>query len=80
MKTVLIYDQVNAAPISFIVIEGDYRHLDGIYINVSDEEELVNELANLLYTKDGVEKFTSSSVFPHADVIGGAFVIVVGFA
>ena len=52
MKTAIIYEQVySGEPLYFYVIEGDYRHLDNVYVGLNaDAKE--DELVNLLYTKD----------------------------
>lgn len=83
MKTVMIYDQCGQDPIEFIVLEGDYRRLNGVYINASstgkDGEKLQRELDNLLYTKKGKRHHKPLNQFPVAEVAAGAFVIIAGF-
>lgn len=41
MRTILIWDQCGTEPIKFAVLEGDYSHLNGVYVNstqATDEE------------------------------------------
>lgn len=93
MKTVIIYDQLEAN-LTFIVLDGDYRHLDKVYINQCFEEskaeqkareKLQDELNDLIYPADGEEtQFGYTKVelleeFPTQAVLDGAFVIVAGF-
>lgn len=49
MKTVFIFDQQGLEPMQFFVVEGDYTHLDNIYINSEDDENKIDELYNILY-------------------------------
>lgn len=81
-KTVLIWDQIGEAPLHFIVLDGDYRHLDGIYINSSGSEEderKQDELSDLIYDSDGNHRQKWLDKFP-VDVVGdGVVVIVAGF-
>lgn len=80
MKTVLIYDQCGQEDVKFVVIDKDVSHLDGIYINNSENSmELVNELCDLLYANNGDKLVKFSEKFPTQDVIDGAKVIVCGF-
>lgn len=79
MKTVVIYDQMGCADIGFIVMEGDYRHLNNVYINNPMCQELSNELSDTLYDDAGNEKFVLLDVFPTEEVVNGASVIVAGF-
>lgn len=77
MKTVLIYDNVGMCPIEFAVLDGDYSHLNGIYINAADaDEKLQDELDKLVYD-DHALLFLSE--FPAQAVKDGAIVIVAGF-
>ena len=78
MKTVLIYDQLFESPVSFRVVEGDYSHLNGAYVNhMRLEANLSDELRALLF-KDEVgnlfEDFTTE--FPVEAVKAGAKVVV----
>lgn len=49
MKTVFIFDQQGLEPMKFFVVEGDYTHLNNIYINSEDDENKIDELYNILY-------------------------------
>jgi len=79
MKTVIIFDQCCQESLMFFVVEGDKRHLNGIYINGSDDEEKVDELNLLFYGTDGVVKLPAQLEFPIIEVVNGAKVIVCGF-
>lgn len=80
MKTVLIYDRCGQDNVKFVVIDKDVSHLDGIYINNSENSmELENELSDLLYANNEDELVKFSEKFPTQDVIDGAKVIVCGF-
>lgn len=80
-KTVLIYDQLFEKPISFRVVEGDYAHLNGSYINHMDLElSLSDELLSLLFKDDEGNMFDDfTDTFPVDAMNSGAKVIVVGF-
>ena len=39
MKTIFIYDQCCQEDIKFFILDGDYSHLDKIYINESSDTE-----------------------------------------
>ena len=57
MKTIFIYDQCGVVPVSFFVIEGDYSHLDKVYINnFNHDPVLTNELCTLIYGEDGIDQ------------------------
>lgn len=80
-RTICIYDQCGESSLSYFVLKGDYSHLDGIYINGSDEEK-EDELHSLLYAKNRV-KVKMFTTFPY-DVfekypVKEVKVIVVGF-
>lgn len=81
-KTVLIYDQCDAG-LKFAILEGDYKHLNGTYINsVTDSPEAEacqDELNKLVYNDNGSDKLQFLSVFPVAAIRDGAEVIVAGF-
>ena len=80
MKTVLIYDQIGMCPIQFAVINKDLSHLNDIYLNSTDcDEMLMRELSDLLYDDDGKEKVNFIQNFPVDVVKEGALVIVCGF-
>lgn len=61
MKTAMIYDTQEV--IEFFVFEGDYTHLDDVFINSTNSpEQLQQELLSLMYNKDkertsSIEKF-----------------------
>lgn len=82
-KTVIIWDQLMEEPLSFIVLDGDYSKFDRIYINASaetsEEQTLIDELCDFMYTKNGERKHETTVNFPVAAVAAGAKVIVAGF-
>ncbi len=77
MKTVIIWDTCTAE-IRFIVIDGDYRHLNDTYLGGNDAPEKEEELEKLLFTENGGYKYQLSNKFPTGEVVHGAFVIVAG--
>lgn len=81
MKTVIIYDQCGEDAIKFYVVEGDYEHLDGIYVNHSRQPEALRDmLADLFYDREtGQDLLTAEDSFPINAVKDGAVVIVAGF-
>jgi hypothetical protein len=80
MQTVMIFDQCGQEQVKFAVLEGDYTHLNGIYINSTEnEEEKERELMKLLYEKDGTMLVKLLDFFPVEAVINGGKVIVTGF-
>lgn len=79
MKTVFIWDEMQGE-MKFFVVEGDYRHLNNIYINGSDDDNLVDQLNEVIdYDAEGNPKVIMLTEFPVQDVKDGAFVIVAGF-
>ncbi len=86
-KTVMIYDQ-QTEPLSFFVVDGDYRKFDGVYINTYQDcdtakgrkaDQLQTELSDFLYDQDGKKKLAAMNKFPTQEVVDGADVIVIGF-
>ena len=88
MKTVMIYDQLDANP-TFFVLDGDYSHLNHVYINMCIDgpkaeqkkmDKLQDELTKLVYDpKTGVTLLAAYKEFPTQAVLDGAVVIVAGF-
>ena len=79
MKTVIIFDQLDAE-ILFFVLDGDHTDLDGAYINsTGTPDNEADELHKRLYNKNGSFKVVSTKTFPVQAVKDGAFVIVAGF-
>jgi len=87
MKTIMIYDQLMEQPIKFLVLDGDYSRLNGIYINqwYDDEEKetkeaLMDELSDLIYNREtGQEHIEFLDSFPVYAVESDTIVIVAGF-
>jgi hypothetical protein len=88
MKTIVIYDQLDAH-LNFFVVEGDYSRLDGVYINHVVEgtkkaqkanEKLQDELEKLVYGDSGEIILPHTSSFP-VDVLKreDSIVIITGF-
>ncbi|QDH83386.1 hypothetical protein [Achromobacter phage Motura] len=79
-QTVMIYDQFGVEPLQFLVLNGDYTHLDQVFINSTEcTDEQMDELSSLIYDGDGnvIAKFKKK--FPRKAVVNGAKVIVAGF-
>lgn len=82
MNTIIIYDQCGAEPLSFYFLEGDYNHLNGIYVNQAAEDEDLQEtheakqeeLMELLKDKEPTKHFPLDKVDPY-----DTSVIVCGF-
>lgn len=80
MKTVFIYDQVLQEPLKFLVVEGDYSHLNNCYINSMDcTDDQSDEINKLIFKEDWsyVEGFLDT--FPTEEVVNGAKVAIIGF-
>jgi hypothetical protein len=88
MKTILIYDELDAN-LKFFVLDGDYSHLNKVYMNSVIEgtakaqkahDKLQRELEKLLYGKGGQIILPSTPEFP-VDVLKreDSIVIVAGF-
>ena len=89
MKTVIIFDELQAE-LQFFVLEGDFRHLNGTYINscgpegttkkqANEMEKKQAKLSSLIYKEDGTFNADPLKDFPTAAVRDGAEVIVAGF-
>jgi hypothetical protein len=82
MKTIIIYD-VKKEDIIFCVVNGDYSHLDGYYLDGHDDlyrKEKI-ELHELIYDYDNSYNYTMLNTFPVELVQStkGIKVIVCGF-
>jgi len=77
MKTIFIYDQLDA-DIQFFVKEGNYSHLDKLYLNCyTNDVKLDEELSDMLYDDNGLILVELLDDFP---ILEEAFVVVrVGF-
>jgi hypothetical protein len=57
MKTVIFWDTCGQDPLSFFIVDGDYSHLDGIFINhYKQSQELQDALNGLIHNEDGQYK------------------------
>lgn len=85
MKTVMIWDECGQEPIRYVVLEGDFRKFDRVYVNTytkdKKEQELQRELCALVYDEHTGEKLHEmTEEFPvNAVSRDYAFVIVAGF-
>jgi hypothetical protein len=78
MKTIFIYNQGTEIALQYFVLEGDYSHLNGTYINYGDGK-LEDELSDILdYDDVGNPKVRMLDSFPVDQVIPGTIVIEVG--
>lgn len=77
-RTIMIFDQLDAELV-FFVLEGDYTHLNKVYIN-SEGTEAEDELSRLMFLDDGGFRFTPCGEFPYSSFVPGeTAVIVAGF-
>ena len=82
MKTIVIWDNCGQSPITFFVVEGDYRHLDGVYINSDDAtNEQLDALNALIYQPNESGDYVHDALdrFPTDQFQPGDVVIVAGF-
>lgn len=54
-QTIVIWDEVEAS-LKFFKLQGDYSHLDRVYVNSDAPEEKIAELLELVYDEN-LEKF-----------------------
>lgn len=80
MKTIMIYDE-GCQAIEFFVLDGDYSHLNRVYINDwACNENLQDELSSMLYDSETGERILEGSeLFPVHLVEKDTIVIVTGF-
>ena len=52
-KTLFLYDRQGEGKNFFFELEGNYSHLDGVYINGCYDEDLTDELMKLLFDEAG---------------------------
>lgn len=81
MKTALIYSEDYDLIPQFFVIDGDYRHLNNVFINGVDQDETKTDALNsLMYSEDGKHRHTPVTLEQFAAAIReGAEPIVCGF-
>ena len=77
MNTIFIYDE-SYAEIRFFVLDGDYSHLEGVYINTCEDKERVEELDDIIFDEDGDFKIELYDRFPVDKVKPDTKVIVCG--
>lgn len=75
-KTIFIYDSCGEEEIKFFVKDGDYSHLDRVYVNAADNEKLIDQLIEILESNPKMLKH-----FPRKTLIANpdAKIICVGF-
>jgi hypothetical protein len=81
MKTVMIWNDGDN-PIRFAILDGDYRHMDRVYVNASGDDEAEakqEQLSDIVYDNKGRERLQFKDEFPVEAVKQGAYVIVAGF-
>lgn len=50
MRTVIIWDECGTMPLCWVIVNGDYSHLSGYYINDSNcPDEIAQEISDLMY-------------------------------
>lgn len=80
MNTIFIYNQGFEVPLQYFVLEGDYSHLHGTFINCEEDEEKLEELNSILgYDEDGYPAISMLESFPVPQVTPETIVIEVGF-
>lgn len=79
MKTVIIWDELTAE-IVFFVVDEDASKFNKVYLNSSSgSQKLQKELTKLIYGKEGKYNLPKLEDFPTKEVLDGAKVIVAGF-
>ena len=53
MKTLFLFDQCGEEEPKFFELEGDFSHLNQVYVNSLDKQSEQEELTNILYTEAG---------------------------
>ena len=80
MKTVIIWDSCGEDDIKFLVVQGDYIHLDGVYLNSNATAAQEDELNDLVMDEGQMRKM--SDEFPLREFstsLSNIQVIVCGF-
>lgn len=81
MKTVVVWDQCGQDQVKYAVLDGDYTHLHGVFINDAEgDPEKEDELSAIFYTEDGEDNAELQDDFP-IDVVKNeeCAVITAGF-
>lgn len=80
MNTVCIFLDTDGPVIRYFILPGDYSHLDYTYINgIGPDGDDQEQLADLLFDKNGHSKVKFLHEFPTEEVKNGASVIQIGF-
>lgn len=65
MKTVIVWDMCGQENVRFAVLDGDFTHLSGVYINDADvDTDKENELSSIFYDEEGQDKQELREQFP----------------
>lgn len=79
MNTIVIWDIIEDA-IRFFNLEGDFTHLNGVYINSAQDQEKQDELNLIVYNEEGNHRVHMQQDFPYQCFEPGKTkVIVCGF-
>jgi len=78
-KTIFIYYSEYNDYVQFFIKEGDYRHLNNVYVNGIGEENLQEELSNIIFDNEGELCVKMLSDFPINEVEKNIAVITCGF-
>lgn len=80
MKTVIIYDQCGEDDIKFRVVDGDFTHLQGKYVNSVDTSDAeADEINTVVFDENWHLLGDFTTEFPVEAVREGAKVVVIGF-
>lgn len=79
MKTAIIWNEIE--DLKYVVVDGDYTHLHGVYINMADNDpDKERELSGLVYDEEFCFKHQPLLLDAFADAIrDGAALIECGF-
>lgn len=64
-KTLLIFEEVPER-IRLKIVDGDYRHLNGVYINSDSDRDKQKELSSLVHDEDGSWIEDENSLSPNS--------------
>lgn len=80
MKTAIIFQEI-PEDLFFFVVDGDYRHLNGVLINSTDSDAAKQErLSELIYNENGKYQLPKHNIETFRKAIqDGAHLICCGF-
>lgn len=80
MKTLVIWDQVGGDDVKMFWLDGDYSHLNRVYINSTESSGIQqDELHKIVYNDDGSYKVQTFVELPLTLDEPGVSIIVAGF-